>query len=126
MAARGLVNGRDPRRSRGRDGVGTYSDGAKPNLPYRHYGTTISKDKRLTIFSQPPLNGCISVVSVSVEWHSVCLHPHLLSYICKNLLVSFASFLCLTCNEVEVGCCIGENQVDQINDELHILLHKSA
>ena len=36
VAARGLVNGRGPRRSRGRDGVGTCSDGTKPNLPYRH------------------------------------------------------------------------------------------
>ena len=37
VAARGLVNGRDPRRSRGRDEVGTCSDGTKPNLPYRHF-----------------------------------------------------------------------------------------
>ena len=36
VAARGLVNGRDPARSVGRDGVGTCSDGTKPNLPYRH------------------------------------------------------------------------------------------
>ena len=36
VAARGLVNGRGPRRSRGRDEVGTCSDGTKPNLPYRH------------------------------------------------------------------------------------------
>ena len=31
VAARGLVNGRGPRRSRGRDVVGTCSDGTKPN-----------------------------------------------------------------------------------------------
>ena len=37
VAARGLVNGRGPRRSRGRDVVGTCSDGTKPNLPYRHF-----------------------------------------------------------------------------------------
>ena len=36
VAVRGLVNGKDPRRSRGRDEVGTRSDGTKPNLPYRH------------------------------------------------------------------------------------------
>ena len=33
---RDLVNGRGPRRSRGRDGVGTCSDGTNPNLFYRH------------------------------------------------------------------------------------------
>ena len=35
VVARDLVSGRGPRRSRGRDGVGTCSDGTKPNLPYR-------------------------------------------------------------------------------------------
>ena len=42
VAARGLVNVKDPRRSRGRDVVGTRSDGTKPNLPFRlcrHIGT---------------------------------------------------------------------------------------
>ena len=36
VAARGLVNGRGPRRSRGRDEVGTRSDETKPDLPCRH------------------------------------------------------------------------------------------
>ena len=33
--------GVDPRRSRGRDEVGTCSDGTKPNLPYRHFVISI-------------------------------------------------------------------------------------
>ena len=33
VATRGPVSGRGPRRSRGRDGVGTRSDGTKPYLP---------------------------------------------------------------------------------------------
>ena len=35
-APKGRVKGMGPRRSRGRDGVGTCSDGTKPNLPYHH------------------------------------------------------------------------------------------
>ena len=35
VAARGLVNGRGPRRSRGRDEVGTCSDGTRPDSPCR-------------------------------------------------------------------------------------------
>ena len=36
VAARGPMSGRGPRRSRGRDGVGTCSDETKPNLVCRH------------------------------------------------------------------------------------------
>ena len=45
VAARGLMSGRGPSLSDGRDVVGTCSDGAKPNLPYcadeHKKGTTI-------------------------------------------------------------------------------------
>ena len=34
VATLGRVRGRGPRRSRGRDEVGTCSDGTGPNLPY--------------------------------------------------------------------------------------------
>ena len=44
VVTRDHVSGRDPTRSVGRDGVGTCSDGTKPNLPY--YCATVTYKQR--------------------------------------------------------------------------------
>ena len=40
--------------------------------------------------------------SVSVEWHAVGLHAHLLLHVGKYFLVCLAAFFCLAGDEVEV------------------------
>ena len=52
VAARGLVNGRGPRRSRGRDVVGTCSDGTEPNLTLPPLSSYIKK-KEMTLLVIP-------------------------------------------------------------------------
>ena len=51
VATLGRVRGRGPRRSRGRDGVGTCSDGTYPNLPYRHCLHITKKEMTLLVIS---------------------------------------------------------------------------
>ena len=68
----------------------------------------------------------IGNILVSVKRHSVGLHTHLLSYVCKYLFVSFATFLSLACYEVKVGSCIAENLVDEVHDEFHILFYETT
>ena len=63
---------------------------------------------------------------VSVKRHSVGLHAYLLPYGCKYLLVSLASFLCLACDEVKVGCSICKHLIDEVYDEFHILLYEAS
>ena len=71
VAARGLVNGRGPRRSRGRDGVGTCSDGTRPNLPYRHcrHIHIIREEATKSLISRLLFCICIADVHGSVGAH---------------------------------------------------------
>jgi len=69
---------------------------------------------------------CIQKRLISVKRHAVGLHAYLLAHGSKNLLVCLASFLCLSCDEVKVGCCVCEHLVNQVHYELHILLHEAS
>ena len=59
-------------------------------------------------------NGLIMSL-ISVKRHAVGLHADLPAYICKNLFILLASFLCLAGDQVKMVCGICQYLVDKVH-----------
>lgn len=62
----------------------------------------------------------------SVQRHAVGLHADLFLDGSEDFFVGLAAFFGLACDEVEVGGCVGEDLVDKVYYEFHVLFNEAA
>ena len=72
------------------------------------------------------LRDSVGIPLPPVERHAVGLHADLFLDGCEDFFVGLAAFFGLACDEVEMGGCVGEDLVDKVYYEFHVLFNEAA